>query len=179
MLIHCMYGVSRSATIACAYLMRKLQLPLKSALRQLKSAHREADPSDEFLAELHTYEQQLFTPVQLYSCRMCRSELFTSSDFETHTSVQPKRFDKRTPQRDPQRDCSSYFLAPSAWMGDLTEHTGKLYCPKCQCKLGEYNWSGNQCSCGRFVAPGFRVPKSNVDLMQTPVSLHIAKPRLV
>lgn len=177
-LVHCMYGISRSASMVLAYLMHKLQIPLKPALRQLKTAHRETDPNEDFLLELKTYERELFTPMEVFACRMCRAELFKSTDFETHTSAAAKRFEKRAPQREPQLACSSYFLTPAPWMGEMNEQNGKLYCPKCQCKLGEYTWSGSQCSCGRFVTPGFRIPKSNVDLLQPPSHLHIAQPRL-
>ena len=160
MLVHCMYGISRSATIVCAYLMYKLNLSCTQSLRQLRSVHREADPSDTFIAELNAYERDLTTPTQRYCCRICRVELFNSSQFEVHTSVKPKRFDKRAPQREPQSICSSFFLNSADWMGDLSEQEGKLYCPKCRAKLGEFNWAGKQCSCGRFVTPGFQIAHS-------------------
>lgn len=160
MLVHCMYGISRSATLVCAYLMQKQEIGYRQAIRTLKAAHRQTDPSEAFIEQLKAYEVELTTPVLQYSCRMCRTQLFCSKDFETHSSVKPKRFDKRAPQREPQTICSSFFLNAASWMGDLSEPEGKLYCPKCGCKLGEYNWSGKQCSCGRFVTPGFQIAHS-------------------
>jgi dual specificity phosphatase 12 len=48
-------------------------------------------------------------------------------------------------------------------MGDLSDTEGKLACPKCSCKVGQWNWSGAQCSCGSWVTPAIQVPLSRVD----------------
>lgn len=37
------------------------------------------------------------------------------------------------------------FTLPISWMGDITsELKGKLMCPKCQAKLGSYDWCGGK-----------------------------------
>ena len=36
-LVHCVHGVSRSATIVISYLMKHLKIPLKSAFSQVKN----------------------------------------------------------------------------------------------------------------------------------------------
>ncbi len=42
---------------------------------------------------------------------------------------------------------------------------GKLCCPnaRCQTRLGGFNWSGSQCSCGSWVVPAVQVVASRVD----------------
>eukprot|EP01052_Picozoa_sp_SAG31_P068706 SAG31_NODE_27515_length_425_cov_0.496933_1_plen_85_part_10 len=42
------------------------------------------------------------------------------------------------------------------------ELKGKLNCP-CGAKLGSYNWSGAQCSCGAWVSPAFQINTVRVD----------------
>ena len=60
--------------------------------------------------------------------------------------------------------CSSYFVDPdSLAIGAFTDNEGKLNCPHCAAKLGSFTWSGEQCSCGRWVTPAFMFNKSKVD----------------
>lgn len=42
---------------------------------------------------------------------------------------------------------------------------GKLCCPnaRCRTRLGGFNWSGSQCSCGSWVVPAVQVVASKVD----------------
>lgn len=42
---------------------------------------------------------------------------------------------------------------------------GKLVCPNARCaaRLGSFNWSGTQCSCGSWVVPAVQVVGSKVD----------------
>ncbi|XP_075244139.1 dual specificity protein phosphatase 12-like [Convolutriloba macropyga] len=62
-------------------------------------------------------------------------------------------------------NCSSLFVEPVKWMEILILGvlSGKLCCPKCRNKLGSFNWSGAQCSCGAWVAPAFQLHKNAVD----------------
>ncbi|GAA5894292.1 uncharacterized protein JCM6883_003774 [Sporobolomyces salmoneus] len=64
--------------------------------------------------------------------------------------------------------CSSYFVEPLSWMSPFLETgvlAGKIVCPnkKCGAKLGNFDWAGNQCSCGAWVCPGFALNVSRVD----------------
>jgi len=43
---------------------------------------------------------------------------------------------------------------------------GKLQCVKCEARLGNFNWSGMQCSCGAWVTPAFQLHKSRMDAAQ-------------
>ena len=53
--------------------------------------------------------------------------------------------------------CQNVFLQPLAWMRGVEDGgvEGKLCCPRCDVKVGHFNWSGCQCSCGAWVTPAF------------------------
>lgn len=58
-----------------------------------------------------------------------------------------------------------YFVEPIAWMKDITNSTqGRLNCPKCTSKLGNYSWvMGCLCPCGAQVLPAFYLVPSKVE----------------
>ncbi|XP_037093461.1 dual specificity protein phosphatase 3-like isoform X1 [Pollicipes pollicipes] len=57
-LVHCVQGLSRSATLVIAYLMIKLHMPLSQALQTVR-ARREIFPNDGFLQQLIRLNDQL------------------------------------------------------------------------------------------------------------------------
>ncbi|XP_071104834.1 dual specificity protein phosphatase 3-like [Haliotis cracherodii] len=57
-LVHCIQGVSRSATLAVAFLMLKRHMTVKDALRFVRS-HREVCPNTGFLQQLIKLDSQL------------------------------------------------------------------------------------------------------------------------
>lgn len=59
-LIHCMAGISRSATIMCAYIMKEKSLKLKDALEYLRKRRVIINPNSGFMAQLKIYEGTLF-----------------------------------------------------------------------------------------------------------------------
>ena len=63
--------------------------------------------------------------------------------------------------------CRNVFLEPLAWMKGVEEGPteGKLCCPKCDAKVGHFNWVGCRCGCGAWVAPAFYVQSAKVDVM--------------
>lgn len=59
--------------------------------------------------------------------------------------------------------CTSFFLKPMKWMNlQYGVMQGKLFCPKCNDRLGTFKWCGLRCSCGTFVAPGFQVHEKKI-----------------
>jgi hypothetical protein len=58
---------------------------------------------------------------------------------------------------------SSQDLSSSNHSHQFTILEGKITCPRCNYKLGSYNWAGTQCSCGTWVAPAFMIHKSRID----------------
>ncbi|KAI4991772.1 hypothetical protein ZWY2020_040158 [Hordeum vulgare] len=59
-LVHCFAGVSRSATIITAYLMRTEQKSLEEALQSLKEINESVCPNDGFLDQLKLFEEMGF-----------------------------------------------------------------------------------------------------------------------
>ena len=55
-LIHCMYGRSRSVTLTCAYLMKKYLLTATKALNIIKNARPIAQPNPGFIYQLEQFE---------------------------------------------------------------------------------------------------------------------------
>ncbi|KAM3914477.1 dual specificity protein phosphatase 12 [Leptodactylus fuscus] len=113
----------------------------------------------------------------LYRCRKCRRSLFKAGSVLNHALGDgPSAFaHKKLTQlqvSDPKK-CTSYFVEPVRWMEDalLGVLDGQLLCPKCNAKLGSFNWYGEQCSCGRWVTPAFQVHKNRVDEVK-PLSIH-------
>ena len=58
-LVHCLYGISRSSTIIISYLMAKLILKFAEALSLLQSCHPQADPNLGFVRQLMKLESVL------------------------------------------------------------------------------------------------------------------------
>ncbi|XP_048481610.1 dual specificity protein phosphatase MPK-4 [Plutella xylostella] len=58
-----------------------------------------------------------------------------------------------------------WFVEPMRWMRGVTHaSSGKLHCPKCQAKIGSFNWiMGCRCPCGQKVAPAFYLVPSKVE----------------
>ena len=98
-------------------------------------------------------------------CKQCRNVLFNQEQLGNH-DVGQQSFSKfsEKPKDVSSLSCNSYFLEePLEWM-DLTGQTlGKLYCPSCSSKIGTFDWSGSQCSCGTWISPSIQISKSKVD----------------
>jgi protein phosphatase slingshot len=58
-LVHCMQGVSRSATVAAAYLMKKNKWTVKQALEHLKARRDIVKPNEGFLKQLESYQERI------------------------------------------------------------------------------------------------------------------------
>ncbi|CAK67428.1 unnamed protein product (macronuclear) [Paramecium tetraurelia] len=58
-LVHCMAGISRSAALVAAYLMRKHNMSSKEALQQLERKRWQVYPNDGFIKQLLLYEKEL------------------------------------------------------------------------------------------------------------------------
>ncbi|BFU21227.1 dual specificity protein phosphatase, putative [Entamoeba histolytica HM-1:IMSS-B] len=98
-----------------------------------------------------------------YRCKKCRSLLFTENDIQQHEPNNNEvSFGYR--RRGGGGDCNSVFLKDKlVWMGLCDQNTGKIECPKCHYEIGTYTWSGNQCSCGKWISPALQIAISKVD----------------
>uniref|UniRef100_A0A2P2JM76 protein-tyrosine-phosphatase n=1 Tax=Rhizophora mucronata TaxID=61149 RepID=A0A2P2JM76_RHIMU len=226
-LVHCFAGVSRSAAIITAYLMRTEQLSLEDALESLKQSCEFVCPNDGFLDQLKMFEEMGFkvdhaSPIyrrfrlKVLGDSYNRGEKIDSSKFgadpgiplEVSSKIEgsPDRGSKSTPayrcrkcrrvvalqenivdhipgegetsfawnkwksgnsfNKSHESECSSIFVEPLRWMTAVEEGAmeGKLSCAHCGARLGYFNWSGIQCSCGSWITPAFQLHKSRVDV---------------
>ncbi|GLJ48420.1 hypothetical protein SUGI_1022050 [Cryptomeria japonica] len=230
-LVHCFAGVSRSASVVTAYLMKTEQLSQEDALESLRQQSESACPNDGFLEQLKMFEEMGFkvdhassiykkfrlkilgeaygrgekidsskfeadpglpilsptVPVEMptsqecndreklgisYRCKMCRRAVASKDNVVSHLPGEGEPcfklknrsrgsfFDDRH-----EPECTSVFVEPLQWMTTVEEGAieGKLSCIGCQARLGYFNWSGIQCSCGTWVNPAFQLHKSRVD----------------
>ena len=112
------------------------------------------------------------------SCRKCRRRLARGAHVLPHAHGQGiDAFTWKTKRKEEARgetnwsaskQCSSMFVAPLSWMkgiedGDGGPTSGKLACPRCDVKIGAFDWAGIQCSCGAWVTPAFQIQRSKVD----------------
>jgi len=58
-LVHCFAGVSRSATVVVAYLMKEKGMRMGKALRYVKEKRTFVNPNDGFRRQLKQYEREL------------------------------------------------------------------------------------------------------------------------
>lgn len=70
-LVHCQMGVSRSATVVIAYLMKKYNITAKEALEKVKMK-RCVFPNQGFVAQLGSYRDMGYTTMRRYDPRLAR-----------------------------------------------------------------------------------------------------------
>ena len=102
-------------------------------------------------------------------CKKCRFNLINDGIIE-HDKLIENGFSFRKTDSFYKQECSTYFMEPLNWITDLHQNEGKINCPKCNFKLGCFNWSGvfilflgAQCSCGQWITPAIGIHKSKVD----------------
>jgi len=105
-------------------------------------------------------------PQWTYSCRKCGVGLFHDTSLLPH-QVDGVRKASRPWAKEGGVHCTSIFVEPMKWMGELAEETGKLLCgnPRCQQKLGSFSWHGLPCSCGHWQSPAFQVHCARIERM--------------
>lgn len=207
-LVHCYFGVSRSATLVIAYIMRKYSLNFEQALRKVKEKRACVGPNPGFTYQLRLFHfmeyridkmclqyrlyilEKLATmakragafsavPDELKSfwsvddnasgerlkCKKCRLALFPTSKIVPHMQDESAPWWDPRWQDDPGELCtSSFFVEPTQWLFEQAQSLqGKVLCPKCGSKVGNYNWAGLYCECGACVQPGFHITQSRVD----------------
>lgn len=119
-------------------------------------------------------------PQWTFSCRKCSTALFHDLSVLPHYTDGAKKASRKwaTEQADDHvpgggpgmpgsSGCTSVFVEPMRWMGDLSEPTGRLKCgnPRCGQKLGGYSWHGLPCSCGQWQSPAFQIHNARIECM--------------
>ena len=114
-----------------------------------------------------------------YSCHKCRTILLGQDDLEDPPHV-PSKHSFSPRKHSGASSCHSLFLHSGLpWMGAMEDAEGKLSCPRCETKVGNWNWSGAQCSCGTWVVPAIQIPTSKVDLITPILPSHLPSPTIV
>lgn len=106
-------------------------------------------------------------PKWTYSCRKCGQGLFRDLDVAPHEGAFQSASVKQHKEKGEEVICTSLFVEPMDWMGDVSQPRGKLACGNVRCKqkLGNYSWHGLPCSCGEWLCPAFQIQCARVDCM--------------
>jgi len=99
----------------------------------------------------------------VYKCKACRHPLATCQNTLPHQAgVSPAWYSSPAESSLCSR---SVHLFPLPWMEDAVRGSlsGKLLCPGCRVKLGNYSWVlGSDCPCGAKVAPAFTLDITSI-----------------
>ncbi|KAL2102893.1 hypothetical protein ACEWY4_002061 [Coilia grayii] len=94
-LVHCLAGISRSATIAIAYIMKRMDMSLDEAYRFVKEKRPTISPNFNFLGQLLDFERKIKSPMDSVvkpttSCFISSSSSssFTSSFYSSSASCE-------------------------------------------------------------------------------------------
>lgn len=112
-------------------------------------------------AEVHAQPNQSKTLTEQFNAQACINTS-NHSDRSLESVAQPR--------------CKEIiFVEPLIWMHDIAKQTqGKLNCPKCQSKLGNFTWINScNCPCGKNISPAFYLVPSKVELTHTVQNVEI------
>ena len=149
---------------------------------QLSNAKKEAIETEQKLSQEETKEEQQQqqnkrTPgfidhnLTTFACRMCRTILCGENNLVEDHKQALHSFKRKPNNSSGASACQSLFCDESVleWLApDGTDVEGKLTCPYCDFKIGHWNWSGAQCSCGTWVVPAIQIPHGKIDVILPP-----------
>jgi hypothetical protein len=92
---------------------------------------------------------------EFYCCRRCRYCLSDSTLLHEHSKLKGNSANC---------SCTSLFMENPPVFLDMVDDSGKLLCPKCSSRVGQWSWVGIPCSCGEWVIPAFQITKSKIDV---------------
>ncbi|KAG3107144.1 hypothetical protein PI125_g13002 [Phytophthora idaei] len=183
-LVHCVYGQSRSATICVAYLMATEDKTLLEAYDAVQKARPCISINPGFLRQLELFERMGNDPEIMGSTpahaqlrtMMAKRQRMKAGVADIVTTPQLTRpgtsiccrkcnyvlCTTRNQLSHSSADggiCAGILIEPMQWMTKdsafVKNNDGKLLCPSCKAKLGSWNWIGVKCNCKRFVSPAF------------------------
>ncbi|KAL4173441.1 hypothetical protein KRP22_005395 [Phytophthora ramorum] len=191
-LVHCVYGQSRSASICVAYLMATQNLTLLEAYDIVQKARPCISINPGFLGQLELFGRMGNDPEVMGStpahaelrsmvARQQRMKTGAAEVVATPQLTHPGNSiccrkcnyvlcTTRNQLTHTSLDtavsggvCAGIFIEPMQWMTDfIRNNDGKLLCPSCKAKLGSWNWIGVKCNCKCFVTPAFQLVPSRI-----------------
>lgn len=129
-------------------------------------------PTEEISSEIGTTGSREVS-IPAYRCKKCRRVVALQENVLDHVPGEGetsfgwhKRKSGNPFNKYDEIECSSIFVEPLRWMTTVQEGAleGKLLCAHCEARLGYFNWSGIQCSCGSWITPAFQLHKGRVDV---------------
>lgn len=169
-LVHCFCGISRSASVIIAYMMKSYNLSYIEALEKVKSKRGIVYPNYGFIRQLKLYEdmgysidvnnmgyklvrlsaagdkirQNRMLPIDYPDFIELKAECFES---DVYKCKECKRVLGSEVNLIPHRDkstnqiCNRMFsLEPLSWMNIRQSRQGKLNCPQCSEEIGWFCW---------------------------------------
>ncbi|CAL5420603.1 unnamed protein product [Camellia sinensis] len=130
-------------------------------------------PTEEASSDVGTSGNSGRVSTAAYRCKKCRRVVALQENIVDHVLGEGetsfgwhKRKGGNPFNKCDEIECSSIFVEPLRWMTTVKEGAleGKLLCVHCEARLGYFNWSGIQCSCGNWITPAFQLHKSRVDI---------------
>ncbi|CAK9184062.1 unnamed protein product [Ilex paraguariensis] len=130
-------------------------------------------PAEESSSEIGAPMNKGVNSTPAYRCKKCRRAVALQENVVDHVPGEGETSFEWHKRRGGDRfnncdeiECSSVFVEPLRWMVTVEEGAleGKLSCAHCEARLGYFNWSGIQCSCGSWITPAFQLHKSRVDI---------------
>lgn len=92
-LVHCLAGISRSATIAIAYIMKRMDMSLDEAYRFVKEKRPTISPNFNFLGQLLDFEKKIKSPPGTET----KLKFLHPPEFSSEVPVQPEDLDQEAP----------------------------------------------------------------------------------
>ena len=189
-LFKCQAGMSRSCSFLIAYLMHSESKSLKDAMLYCKSIRPQLAINKGFLYQLQLYESMnnsidIWNPEYRKFKAWINLQNRESKKLNVNEFGQDPHFLETLPPNLPVIKCKqcrrklaifikdydhqtcsgNIIIEPLQWM-NVEQLQGKLYCPRCQCKIGSYLWQGIQCQCSKFIAPYFTLSPNKVDVQK-------------
>ncbi|KAJ8367601.1 hypothetical protein AAFF_G00314510 [Aldrovandia affinis] len=110
-LVHCLAGISRSATIAIAYIMKRMNMSLDEAYRFVKEKRPTISPNFNFLGQLLDFEKKIKTS-QGPRTAIAKLALLRPLDSPTEPLGQGQGRDSTAPEPPVADDCPAPQIAP-------------------------------------------------------------------
>ena len=156
-IVHCLMGISRSATAVIAYLIKYKGFTMEEGLKLVKEKRYVARPNEGFLDQLKQYEKLL------KKAQKNKENGIKTNDFLKCKNCQGKVVDSKEINHGSEK-CGSYFIENEVSERlEVDPNENQVLCQKCGFILGDINTKGSKCSCGKWVPPNYQLHKNKLD----------------